>query len=107
MEVLGALSLDEVVNQAVTLNRSGSVVFEEILRSPCKKSPVLGQQGLQKTIAVAAWYIWWQRREAVKEENVVQVARPTFSIQAKLWINFSHCKRTRSHGANLPLDTIS
>jgi hypothetical protein len=66
---------------------SGSVVLEKILRSPCKKSPILGQLGLQEIILVAAWYIWWQRREAVKGEKVAPAARSAFSIQA-LTLNY-------------------
>jgi hypothetical protein len=60
-----SLGLDEVIDKALLLDRSGSMVFEELLRSPRKKSHVLGQLGLQETITVAAWHIWWQRREAV------------------------------------------
>jgi hypothetical protein len=86
-KVWRALGLDAVINQAVSQDKSGSVVFEEILRSPNKKSPVIGQLGLQETIAVAAWYIWWQRREAVKGESVAPAARSSFSIQA-LTLNY-------------------
>jgi hypothetical protein len=41
-EVWKLLGLEEVIDNAVCLDRSGSVVLEEILRSPIKKSPVLG-----------------------------------------------------------------
>jgi ribonuclease HI len=81
-EVWKSLGLEEVINNAVNLDRSGSVVLEEILRSPIKKSPVLGQLGLQEIVLVASWYIWWQRREAVKGERVAPPLRSAFSIQA-------------------------
>jgi hypothetical protein len=86
-DVWKALGLDHVINQALSLDRSGSVVLEEILRDKRKKSPVLGQLGLQETVAVAAWYIWWQRCEGVKGEKVAPVATTAFSIQA-LTLNF-------------------
>jgi ribonuclease HI len=63
------------------------VILEEILRSPVKKSHVLGQLGLQETILIAAWYIWWQRREAVKGEKVAPPLWSAFSIQA-LTLNY-------------------
>jgi hypothetical protein len=60
----------------------GSVVFEDILRSPCKKSQVLGQLGLQETITVAAWYIWWQRQQAVKGENMAPAGHYKLNVDA-------------------------
>jgi hypothetical protein len=74
------LGLVEIINQAIILNRLGYVVIEELLRNP-RKSLTLGQLGLQVTILVAAWYIWWQHREAVKGENIAPVAISAFSIQ--------------------------
>jgi hypothetical protein len=48
-----ALGLEDVISQATGIDRSVSVVLEDILRSPRRKSPVLGQLGLQETIIVA------------------------------------------------------
>lgn len=81
-EVWKALGLDDFLKQFMATDRSGSVILEEILRSQVKKSPIIGHLGFQETVAVAAWYIWWQRREAVKGESVVPPARSAFSIQA-------------------------
>jgi hypothetical protein len=84
-----ALGLQDVISQATRANRSGSIVLEDILQSPRRKSPILGQLGLQETILVAGWYIWWQRREAVKEERVASPISSPFSIQA-LTVNYGH-----------------
>ena len=81
-KVWKSLGLIEVVDTALKSDQSGSVVMEEILRLPQRKSPVLGHLGLQETVAVAAWYIWWERREAVKGESTKQAASSAFSIQA-------------------------
>jgi hypothetical protein len=48
-----ALGLEDVISQATGIDRFVSVVLEDILRSPRRKSPVLGQLGLQETIIVA------------------------------------------------------
>jgi hypothetical protein len=82
-EVWKFLGLEEVINNAVSLDRLGSVVLEEILRSPIKKSPILGQLGLQEIVLVASWYIWWQRRG----ERVAPPVRSALSIQA-LTLNY-------------------
>jgi hypothetical protein len=38
--------------------------------------------GLQESIAVACWYIWWQRREIVKDVSVTTPTRTAFPINA-------------------------
>ena len=81
-QVWKSLGLDEIIDATIRTDRSGSVVMEELLRNPVKKSPVLGQLGLQETIAVDAWYIWWEHREAVKGVNVKPAPSSSFSIQA-------------------------
>jgi hypothetical protein len=53
-----------------------------------KQSLVLGQLGLKETLVVAAWYIWWQRREFVKGESTTPASSSAFSMQA-LTLNYS------------------
>uniref|UniRef100_A0A8R7V853 Reverse transcriptase zinc-binding domain-containing protein n=1 Tax=Triticum urartu TaxID=4572 RepID=A0A8R7V853_TRIUA len=79
-EVWGKLGLLEDINLALCVDRSGSVVLEELLTNPLKKSPVLGQLGLQEMIAVAAWYIWYERREAVKGTHIKSAVHTAFAI---------------------------
>jgi hypothetical protein len=69
-QVWRALGLWSYIKDLCRVDRSGSVILEEILTSPSKQSPVVGLLGLKQTILVAGWYIWWQRREAVKGESV-------------------------------------
>jgi hypothetical protein len=87
-EVWGKLGLQEEIDKALCVDRSGSVVLEELFRSPIRKSPVLGQLGLQETIAVAAWYIWYECREAVKGEKIKSAGHTAFAIQA-ITINYA------------------
>lgn len=60
------MSLLERIQQSLVVDRSGSVVLEDILRWPDNNSPVFGQLGLKEAMAVQAWYIWWQCREVSK-----------------------------------------
>lgn len=58
------------------------MVLEYILRCLENKSPILRQLGLKEAAAVGAWYIWWQRREIAKGEQVAPAGRTTFAIEA-------------------------
>jgi hypothetical protein len=55
-------------------------VLENILTGI--KQPVLGMLDLRESIAVACWYIWWQRREIVKGETIADPPHTAFAINA-------------------------
>jgi hypothetical protein len=76
------LGLYEIVENAMAVDRSGSVVLEEILRGNSKTPEHLVNIGLKEAIVVGAWYIWWQRGELVNGEKVVPLDQIAFSIQA-------------------------
>jgi hypothetical protein len=82
-QVWRALGLWSYIKDLCRVDRSGSVILEEILTSPSKQSPVVGLLGLKETILVAGWYIWWQRREAVKGESVANVKKKRYRIIKK------------------------
>ena len=81
-EVWKELGLKEVIDQALCANRSGFVDLVILFSSPSSKSPVLCQLGLQETIAIGCWYIWWQRREIVKGIQVASPKSSAFAINA-------------------------
>ena len=86
-EVWRALVVIQVIDNALPVDRSGSAVLEEILQSQIHTPDSLKQIRMTELIAVRAWYIWWQRREAVKGENVAPPDRTSFAIQA-LTLNY-------------------
>ena len=77
-----ALSLQETVTQAIVSDRFGGVVLENILRDQRCNSTTLQHLAFQESILVGAWYIRWQRREAVKGEGVAISSETTLSIHA-------------------------
>lgn len=81
-KVWKALGIMDEIEKALLVYRSGSVVLEEILRWPVQRSPILGHLGLQEVVAVGAWYIWWERREAKKGATVKNPIDSRFSIHA-------------------------
>ena len=81
-QVWTALGLADAIDVVLPLERSGSVILEEILRSNNPSISLLGRIGFKEAIAVRSWYIWWQRWEAVKGENVKPPDRSAFAIMA-------------------------
>jgi hypothetical protein len=92
-EVWKKLGLENIINRALLVDRSGSVVLEFILCDLNQKSPVLGHLGLQETIAVGYWYIWWQRRLIVRGESVSTPTSAAFAINSST-ANFGAAKHT-------------
>jgi hypothetical protein len=70
IQVCRELSMLSMVEQAMKIDRPGSVVLEHILCSPNSNVPSLEKVKLHELLAVGGWYIWWQRREIVKGEHV-------------------------------------
>jgi hypothetical protein len=97
-EVWSALGLKEIINQSLATDRSGSVVLKDLICLPKQKSPILGQLGLQESIAVAYWYIWWQRCEIVKDVSVTTPTRTTFAIIALTATTSEKAMRRDAHG---------
>ena len=87
-EVWKKLGLHEIIGEVIQIDRSGSVILEELLTQPARHSPVLGRLGFRESLVVGAWYIWWQRREFVKGKNVQNPSSTAFAIQA-ITSNFS------------------
>lgn len=89
--VWNSLGLMEAIDLFLPTEISGSVILEEILRSNSPMVPTLGRIGCKEAIVVGAWYIWWQRREAVKGEKLQTPSRSAFAILA-LTSNFQGAK---------------
>jgi ribonuclease HI len=71
-----------MIKQAMLVDRSGSVVLEHILCSSNNNVPRLEQLNMHELVVVGCWYIWWQRRQIVKGENVSAPASSAFAITA-------------------------
>jgi ribonuclease HI len=71
-----------MIKQAMLVDRSGSVVLEHILCSSNNNVPMLEQLKTHELVVVGCWYIWWQRRQIVKGENVSAPASSAFAITA-------------------------
>ena len=78
------------------MDRSGPVALEEMLCNNIETLGDLKHVRIKELLAVGAWYIWWQRREAVKGEKVAPPARSSFAIQA-LTLNYKGAEKGVPH----------
>jgi hypothetical protein len=77
-----ALGLEALVAEAITNDRSGSEVFEVLLKSPSTSVPDFDSIQRRELIAVSAWYIWWLRRRQTHGEQVPPIRNCITSIRA-------------------------
>ena len=77
IEIWSELGLVDVITKAVAKDWSGSVTMEIISRAQV----AAGELPLSELVVVAAWYIWWQRRQLVKGENILAPNRTATAIK--------------------------
>ena len=75
-----ALGIWESIARLLAMERSGSVVMEEVIRKG-EENRSMGV-GLTELILTRGWYIWWERRQHVHGENIHRPSRSALSIAA-------------------------
>jgi len=71
-EVWRALGIWDSITQFLTVDRSGSVVLEDVIRKDEQVRSL--DVGLTELILTGGWYIWWERRQHV---HVKTIQRPS------------------------------
>jgi hypothetical protein len=57
-ELWSLLGLEEILDEALVVDLSGSAVLEHVIRMP--SVPLHGFQfGLKETSVIACWHLWW------------------------------------------------
>ena len=82
------LGLQEVIERGCAVDRAGEAVLEYLLSVPANETMVLGQGKGPLIIAIACWFLWWERRKLVHGEHTQQPNQIVLSIRA-LAENFS------------------
>ena len=75
------LDLLDCVRGALAVDRSGSMVLDELI---CSRSPggiVSNIENHTTTVMVASWYIWWSRRQIKNKEPVPSPERSVLNIK--------------------------
>ena len=69
------------IEKLLLVDKSGSVVFHEIIRQGGLASD-FNDVGLPELLITGCWYIWWQRRRVVHGEEIQIAPRAAMSIAA-------------------------
>jgi hypothetical protein len=105
IEIWENLGIMVEIEESRTIDRAGSGVSEYILRQDDKKVPLIPELNMKELVAVACWYIWWERRKIVHEEKVQKPARSAQAI-AVLSLNYYRALKKNSgirrHGWEKP-----
>jgi len=80
-EVWGALGIWDVIEKLLSVDRSGSVLIQEIIGRRGLATG-LSNVGVAELILKGCWYIWWQRRQVVHGEEIQNPPRSAVSIAA-------------------------
>ena len=74
------LGLDALIEEAITINRAGSTMFEFILRGNNINIPGFTNIGLKETITMACWYLWWLWRRCTHGETIPPISHCRMSV---------------------------
>lgn len=79
--------MDGIINRACEVDCDGEAVLEFLLLLPDKDLFIMALQNAWQIIAIAAWYLWWERRKLVHEETIQSAYQISMGIRA-LTANF-------------------
>jgi hypothetical protein len=76
------LGLLDVIDEAMQLDCSGSVILELLFRGQDLMMLGFASLGLNEVVAVTCWYLWWIRRRRTHNETVPPLFRCKMSVLA-------------------------
>ena len=85
------LGVWEQILESFHVDRSGSVILEELIRRG-DQVQLLENIGLPELVLIGGWYLWWERRQLVRGEQVQTVAKVAMAIAA-LALNYSRAPK--------------
>ena len=78
--------------------RSGSVIFEELLRQDDNSLAIFPDAGFKEILLTGSWYLWWLRRQVTHNESIPPVERWSTSVLA---IANNYKKSTAKNSSNV------
>jgi hypothetical protein len=69
----------------------GGAALEALLRDKRAKAPLIPELDRNDLIAMAVWYIWWERRQATHGETVQSPVQSAHAISV-LALNYSRAR---------------
>jgi hypothetical protein len=77
----------QLIQSACTIDRVGQAVLDHILCTKQRLTPLLGCANIPELVAVAWWYLWWERQQFTNGETLQDPSRAARAIDA-LYSNF-------------------
>ena len=103
------LGMEETISHACNVEVEGRSVLEVLLRDKTAKAPLLQHVDRNDLVAVAVWYIWWERRKVTHGETVQTPSRTAHAIST-LVLNYTRSKKKRMgidrHGWTKPKENF-
>ena len=93
-EIWRILGMEETISQVGNVEVEGRSTLEALLRDKTAKAPRIEMVERNDLVAVAVWYIWWERRKATHGETVQSPAR-TAHATTTLVLNYTRAKKKR------------
>jgi ribonuclease HI len=94
MDIWKGLGMGDYISHICERDREGSSVLEVLLRDRKTKAPLLNEIDRNDVVAVAIWYIWWERRQAAHGEKIQSPTRSAHAITA-LALSYFRAKKNR------------
>jgi hypothetical protein len=69
------LGLDQLIQSACTIDRVGQAVLDYILCTKQRFTPLLGCANIPELVAIACWYLWWERQQFTNGETFQDPSR--------------------------------
>jgi hypothetical protein len=79
-DIWSSLGIVGVIDEAISIDRSGSAVLEFLLRAEGDAIPGFDSLGLKEVIDTTCWYLWWIHRRRTRDEPVTPIPRCKMSI---------------------------
>jgi hypothetical protein len=95
-EIWKFLGMEELISHVCSREANGSSILEALLRDKSAAAPLLPEVDRNDLLAVAVWYIWWERRKVTHGDTVQSPARTAQAIST-LSLNFSRARK-KKHG---------
>ena len=95
-EVWWSLGIYDIIFRACTPQRSGAEILESLLCESTNQVQYMSEVQVSEIIAAVSWYMWWQRRQITKNEEVQTAEFTGPAIQA-MTLNFVRANRKASY----------
>jgi hypothetical protein len=94
-EIWNKLEMGDLISHVCAVENNGGAVLEALLRDKQASAPLTSELLRNDLLAVAVWYIWWERRQVTHGETIQSPQRTAQAILT-LSLNYSRARKMKS-----------